>query len=175
MEENQQKFNELRTGLNSNDRKILADTLREVKHSGTSALIPELVRLLRRTNKKEIRDQILEILNNLKTQASANELAQAIRKNKQRNLLSYLVTACWKNGLDYTDFTDDFINIFIQYDYLLALDALTVIENSTKYLSETSLDSKINKLKDHVPEMDDSKKVLARELIHILLNKKENQ
>ncbi len=175
MEEDQQKFREIRSGLSSNDSKVLASTLQEVKKSGTPALIPELVRLLRRTNKKEIRNQILEILNNLKIQASATELARAVRKNKQRDLLAHLVTACWKNGLDYTDFIDDFIDIFIQYDYLLALDAFTVIENSTKYLSEVSLEPRINKLSRHEPEMDEDKKVLTRELIHILRTKSEEQ
>ena len=175
MEEDQQKFREIRSGLSSNDTKILASTLQEVKKSGSAALIPELVRLLRRTNKKEIRHQILEILNNLKTQASATELARAVRKNKQRDLLANLVAACWKNGLDYTDFIDDFIEIFIQYDYLLALDAFTVIENSTKYLSEVSIEPRINKLSNHQPEMDENKRVLTRELIHILRTKSEEQ
>ena len=175
MKEDHQKFREIRSGLSSKDTKILVSTLQEVKKSGNSALIPELISLLRRTNKKEIKNQILDILNNLKTQASANELAQAIRKNKQRDLLSYLVAACWKNGLDYTEFIDDFIEIFIQYDYLLALDAFTVIENSTRNLSNIFLNSRINKLKNHVSEVDDSKKVLTRELIHILHSKKEDQ
>ncbi|MFP4620467.1 MAG: hypothetical protein ACLFM7_04110 [Bacteroidales bacterium] len=175
MEEDKQKFREIRSGLSSNDSKVLASTLQEVQKSGTAALIPELVGLLRRTNKKEIRNQILEILNNLKTQASATELARAVRKNKQRDLLAYLVAACWKNGLDYTDFIDDFIDIFIQYDYLLALDAFTVIENSTKYLSEVSVEPRINKLSSHEPEMDDNKKRLTGELIRILRTKSEEQ
>lgn len=175
MEEEQQKFREIRSGLTSNDTKILTSTLQEVKKSGTAALIPELVGVLRRTNKREIKNQILDILNNLKAQASATELARAVRKNKQRDLLANLVAACWKNGLDYTDFIDDFIDIFIQYDYLLALDAFTVIENSTKYLSEVSLEPRINKLASHEAEMDENKRVLTRELIHVLRTKSEEQ
>lgn len=175
MEEDQQKFREIRSGLSSNDTKILASTLQEVKKSGNAALIPELISLLRRTNKKEIKNQILEILNNLKTQASANELAQAIRKNKQKDLLSQLVAACWKNGMDYTEFIGDFIDIFLQYDYIMALDAFTVIENSTKHVSDDSIASIIKKLKNHVPEMDENKKVLTRELIQILQNKAQDQ
>lgn len=175
MEEKQQKFKEIRSGLSSNDTKILTSTLQEVKKSGSSVLIAELVGLLRRTNKKEVKNQILEILNNLKSQASAKELAQAIRKNKQRSLLSHLVAACWKNGLDYTEFIDDFIDVFIQHDYLIALDAFTVIENSTRYLPGDSLEPRIDRLKNHVSEMDDNKKVLTRELIYILRKKTEDQ
>ncbi len=172
-EDYQKKFREMRSGLSSNDAKILASTLQEVKKSGTSALIPDLIGLLRRTNKKEVKSQILEILNNLKTQASAKELAKAIRTNKQKTLLSYLVAACWKNGLDYSDFIDEFIDVFVQYDYLIALDAFTVIENSTRDLSKDSLEERINKLKDRLSEMDDHKKVLTRELIHMLRKKTE--
>jgi hypothetical protein len=145
-----------------------------VEKSGNAAIIPELVNLLRRTNKKEVINKILEIFNNIKTQGSAKELAEAVRRIEQRDLLNHLVSACWKNGLDYSDYVDDFIQVFIHYDFQLALDAFTVIENSTRSLDASRIDQRINELEYHLKEMDENKQRLTGELVRVLNAKKEN-
>ena len=171
MEENQRTIKELRSGLSSSDTSILIQTLQEVKSAGSSVLIPELVGLLRRTNSQEIRDHVTDILNHLKNQSSADELVKELRKEDEPDVVSYLIAACWKNGLDYSAYIDDFIQAFILFDYIIALDALTVIENATRNLERAATTTRINRLKQQMEQMEENKRVLVMELIHVLKNK----
>jgi len=162
---------EMRSGLSSRDSQIVINTLQQVSKAGSVVLIPELIELLRRTNGKEVRDHIISILNNLKYQESTPELVRAIRKEQQSDVLSLLVAACWKNGLDYSSYIDDFIDIFLESDYITALDALTVIENTTSNLEYEATQNRINKLKTYLDHTSEDKKMLILELIHVLTNK----
>jgi len=171
MEANQHSIKELRSGLSSSDVHILIQTLQEVKSSGSPVLIPELVGLLRRTNSQEIRDHVTDILNNLKYQSSADEMVKELRKEEEPDVASYLIAACWKNGLDFSSYIDDFIEAFIRFDYIIALDALTVIENATRNLERATTTTRINRLKQHIDQMEENKRALVLELIHVLENK----
>jgi len=171
MEENTWNIKEIRTGLSSKDSQVVINTLQQVKNSGSPVLIPELIDLLRKTKGSEVRNQIVSILNNLKYQPSASELVKAIRQEDQPEMVSLLVAACWKNGLDYSAYIDDFIQIFLEYDYITALDALTVIENATGNLEAGATQSRITKLKSFMDQTGADKRMLIQELIHILNHK----
>ena len=168
METNQWNIKEIRSGLSSNDSRILLNTLQEVKNSGSPAVIPELVSLLRNTQLKEIRDHVVSILNHLKNQSSAEELVRQIRQESQQDVMAWLVSACWKNGLNYSDYIDDFIEVFVRSDYITALDALTVIENATENHERGATVARINRLKEHIDQVDGDKRELILELIRVL-------
>lgn len=171
MEKNQWTTKQMRSGLSSNDSNVLINTLQQVENSGDPSLIPELVSLLRKTQWKEISDRVAVILNNLKYQASAGKLVNEIRKAQQPEVISLLVSACWKNGLDFSPYIDDFIEVFLHNDYPIALDALTVIENATRNLERSPTESRIERLKQQQDQAAEEKKMLVEELIHILKNK----
>ena len=171
MAENPWNIKEIRSGLWSRDTQIVLNTLQQVKNSGSPVLIPELIDLLRKNRGNEVQDQIVSILNNLKNQSSVYELVKAIRQEDQRDMVSLLVAACWKNGLDYSPYIDDFIAIFLEYDYTTALEALTVIENSTRNLEYEPTQSRISKLKTYMDQTGEDKRMLILELIHILNHK----
>jgi len=171
MAENTWNIKQIRSGLSSKDSQIVINTLQQVKNSGSSVLIPELIDLLRKSDIHEVRDHLVSILNNLKYQSSVPELVQAIRQEDQSEMVSLLVAACWKNGLDYSQYIDDFIRVFLEYDYMTALDALTVIENATGSLDHASTRMRIDKLKSYMDQTGEDKRMLIRELIHILSRK----
>ncbi|MBS3806111.1 MAG: hypothetical protein KGY60_01290 [Bacteroidales bacterium] len=174
MADNTWNIKEIRSGLSSMDSQIVINTLQQVKNSGSPVLIPELIDLLRKTRGNEVRNHIVSILNNLKYQSSASELVKAIRQEDQREMVSLLVAACWKNGLDYSEYIDDFIHIFLEYDYTTALEALTVIENSIRNLELGPTQSRIDKLKSYMDQTGADKRMLMLELIHILNHKMPN-
>lgn len=174
MTQNTWNIKQMRSGLSSTDSQIVINTLQQVKNAGSPVLIPELIELLRKNRGNEVGDHIIAILNNLKYQESASELVRAIRKEQQSEILSLLVAACWKNGLDYSSYVDDFVNVFLEANYLTALDALTVIENTTTNLAHDLTQSRINKLRTYLDQTGEDKKMLVLELINILTNKMPN-
>lgn len=171
MAEQAKSIKELRNGLWSSDSRIVINTLQQVKNAGNTVLIPELIGLLRKDTGTEVTDHIVTILNNLKYQASADELIKVLRQEKDPEVISLLVSACWKNGLDYSAYVDDFIDLFLEYDYTTALDALTVIENATKNPDYEATRSRINRLKNNLDQTGENKRMLVYELIHILNHK----
>ena len=175
MPENTWNIKEIRSGLLSKDSQIVINTLQQVKNSGSPVLIPELIDLLRKSRGNEVRGHIVSILNNLKNQSAAAELVKAIRQEDQQDMVSLLVAACWKNGLDYSQYIDDFIYIFLEYDYMTALDALTVIENDTRNLEQGPTQNRIDKLKAYMDQTGEDKRMLILELIHILNHKMPNR
>jgi len=175
MAENTWNIKEMRSGLLSKDSQIVINTLQQVKNSGSPVLIPELIALLRKSRGNEVRGHIVSILNNLKNQSAAAELVKAIRQEDQQDMVSLLVAACWKNGLDYSQHIDDFIYIFLEYDYMTALDALTVIENDTRNLEQGPTQTRIDKLKAYMDQTGEDKRMLILELIHILNHKMPNR
>jgi len=171
MAEQTKSIKELRNGLWSSDSRIVINTLQQVKNAGSTVLIPELAGLLRKDTGTEVTDHIAAILNNLKYQASADELVKVLREENDPEVISLLVSACWKNGLDYSAYVDDFIDLFLEYDYTTALDALTVIENATKNPDYEATRSRINRLKTNLDQTGENKRMLVYELIHILNHK----
>ena len=53
-----------------------------------------------------------------------------------------------------------------------AIEAFTIIENSTQYLSNDNIDQARDKIKDNLSQIQEEKKPLMMELIHLLDSKK---
>jgi hypothetical protein len=174
MEVNEQRIKELKEKLSKKDTKVLLQTLKEVKTEGNYSLIPYLVSILKDTNKPEVVNRIEDIFNNLNIQASVPYLVESIRETQNRDLLNLLISSCWKNGLDYSDYLDAFVDKFLKHDFDIALEAFTVIENATTNSEIGEYDRMIQVLKDHLSNVDTGKKALMEELIQIFENRKQN-
>mgnify|MGYP006292227549 CR=1 FL=1 len=173
MENNDQKIRELKERLTRKDTSVLLQTLKEVKMEGNYSLIPYLISVLKGTNNKEIQNRIIDILNNLNIQYSVPYLVESIKNTEQNDLLNILISSCWKNGLDFSDHLEVFVDKFIQYDFDVALEAFTVIENATKHTEVTECKRMIDYLNQNLEKVRNEKKVLLEELIQIFKSRTE--
>ncbi len=160
--------------LKSNDNTLIIDTLKNLKKTGNKNLIPEIYNLLISSDDTKIRNEIINIFNNLKDQASVPFLLSAIQNCTDSKILNILVSSCWNNGLNYSEYYDVFIELIIKRDFELAFEAHTVIENQSRKLNTEIIDSYITQLKAHIKESDSQKTVIINETINTLLNQKED-
>ncbi len=174
MNGNNQKNRELKKRLEQKDTSVLLQTLKEVKMEGNHSLIPYLVLILNENDSPDIQNRILDILNNLNAQAAAPYLIEAIQNTGDNRVLNYLISACWKNGLDYSEFIDVFVDLFIQHDFDIALEAFTVIENTTKHVENSEIDRTIQHIKNHLKNLGREKQALIKELLYMLERRREN-
>ena len=174
MSGNDQKIKELKERLQKKDTSVLLQTLKEVKQEGNHSLIPYLVWILRDTDNKDVQNKVIDILNNLNSQSAVPYLIESIESIKDEELLNLLISACWKNGLDYSDYVELFVNVFIEYNFSIALEAFTVIENATTNVSEEDIDRMISYIKDRLDNINKEKKALLLELVYMLERRKEN-
>ncbi len=172
MDQKNKKIQSIRGKLSSNDTKIVLQSLEEIKEEGEAELIPDLLQVMDSTDIKEIHSKVLEILNNLKSQSAANTLIKELDQIESPDLKNSVLSSCWKNGLDYSQHIDRLLDIFIQSEFMNALEAFTIIENSTQNLSNPTLEQSVNKIKRNLEHINQEKRPLMMELIHLLDKRK---
>lgn len=164
---------ELIKDLQSPKTETVINTLNFIATEGNKELLSEVILLLQQTNNKKIQEEIIKILENLKDQKSVPTLIEAINDEKYIHELSILVSACWKNGLNYEDYVETFVNIFIDKNFQMAFDAFTVIDNMDN-IKENNANRCLIKLGNAIENISIDKRPLFSELINIIKNKKEN-
>ncbi len=81
--------------------------------------------LISKTSSREEKD---EALIQLKENKAQGVLVNAIEQVKKAEQKAQLVAACWETGLDFGNYFLHFITLTIQPDYIIALEALTVLQ-----------------------------------------------
>lgn len=79
------------------------------------------------------------IFQQLKEANAQKVMVDAIRAAKRVEEKTILTAACWECGLDFTAYFLDFVKLAVHHDFSLALEALSVVENSEGLLGESVL------------------------------------
>ncbi len=164
---------ELIKNLHSTKQEIIINTLKFISTDGNKDIMPEVINLLQQTKNTAIKNEIIKILENLKDPNSAPKLVDAIEDEGYKGELPILVSACWKNGLNYDEYIETFVKIFIRGDFQLAFDAFTVMDNMEK-IKEKDADRCLKKLETAIEDISYDKRQLFNELTNIIRDKKEN-
>jgi hypothetical protein len=165
------------------DKKI--KLLNEILNKDNNIVITEAIELLRqekpfagaiglitayydKTDDFSIRKTIKGFMNDLKDQSVCQEVIVEIRKQWKSDTISMLVSSCWQSGLNYSDFSLDLAKVFLEGDYITAIECLTVIEESIHNLNKATKDKILKMLEESPVTQITEKKELMLELISIL-------
>ena len=159
--------------LQSENPGLVTETLNQLSEAGNSAYVPILIELLHSTDNQEIKKRITRLLAELKHSDAIPLIIDAIQNRQYANELQYLVSACWENGLDYSDHLSTFIDLVIENDFLIAFEAHTVITNMTGKISEAIYENESRKIKDAMLRADDKKREFLQDLLEFLPALKE--
>ena len=160
---------EIISNLQSGNIDLILQTLDTVHQEGNSEILKHILVLFNRTTEELIRNEIIKILDNLKNQDCAPVLMESIINKSSKKDLFNLVSACWKNGLNYMDYLEIFVNIFIESEFNLAFEAFTVIENMDE-VNEIIAQKCLNTLQKELSNLQKDKQALGKELIQIINN-----
>ena len=162
---------ELQVLLKSDKIEEIEKGLKLSNEKGTIDEIPLICNLLKHPEKELLENSITELLSSIKIKESNLKIIESIEIFKEQKAnLRVLIQVCWQSQLDFTQYLDLFVDVFISEDYLTAIESFTVIENIlTDYsYKEDFLMEQVDKVKDNLSEMDESKLILAKELILVL-------
>ncbi|MDA3953427.1 MAG: hypothetical protein PF485_07255 [Bacteroidales bacterium] len=159
--------------LRSEKLSIVLDTLKYIKKEGNKGLLYEVIDILYKTNETVIREEAIQIIENLNDQDSVPIIMDAIENPDYKNILNILVASCWKNGLKFNEYIKNFTEIFIQSDFLLAFEVFTVIDNFD-YIDSQLANTCLVRLESSVEDITKDKEALYYELIGIIKNTNEN-
>lgn len=167
-EEKQDKERSQIQSLRSGNHTAIVATLKELRIHGKVSILPELFDLLAEQENEEIITEITSFLNDLKDQEAAEYISRAIANPDYKAVQTYLVAACWQNGLIYGQFIDTFVDVLLSGSYTAAIESFTVIEEAIGDLEDKQRNQVVKKLKNGILQADDQKKPLLSELIKVI-------
>jgi hypothetical protein len=107
-------------------------------------------------------------MNDLKDQSACEEVIIQIRKKWKSDTVSMLVSSCWQSQLNYSEYAIDLAKVFLDGDYVTAIECLTVIEDSVHEISVKGKKEIIKMLEESPVLQISEKQSLTLELISIL-------
>lgn len=160
--------NKLTENLHSKEPSKVLKAIDALRHSGCGKDIPEIIELLHRTKSEEVKEAVAGLLKDLKDKEGVPYIMEAIRNRKYKNELEIIVGSCWQSGLDYSQYIRDFISLVIRENYVVALEAMTVVENLSCPLPVKDSEEYIGQLKSAINSKDREKNFLYLEMVKIL-------
>jgi hypothetical protein len=109
-----------------------------------------------------------ETLLNLKKENGGDILLLAIASPKSDKSRHKLIAACWESEINFSKYLPFFILLALEEDYLVSLEAMTVISNMEGPFDNQSVNNGIDKLKATQKTITSEKAVLLNDLIYTL-------
>lgn len=117
--------------LHSTKTNEVIGALQKIPEQGNATLIKPLLRTyLAWPDVADIRARIEKILGELKTQEAIPELISALQSEEFGELRAMIISVFWHAGIYPTDELDVLISNAIKGDFMVALEVVTVVENS---------------------------------------------
>ena len=133
-----------------------------------SGAISLLTSLYDKSDDTLVKKSIEKFMNDLKDQTACEEVVTELKKPWKPSTISMLVSSCWQSGLDYSEFSLYFTELFVKTDYITAIECLTVIEEAVHYLTKEKKSEIIKYIQDNYLTNPDEKRELTIELMSIL-------
>lgn len=124
-----------------------------------------LITLLTDPAHKSIRE---ETLISLKKENKGELLLLAIASDASKDKRDKLIAACWESEIDFSKYLPFFILLSLDDDYLVSLEAMTVISNMSGPFESEKIKEGINKVKEKQRKISSERAVLLNDLIYTL-------
>ncbi len=144
------------------------EAISEIKTNGNIALLTPLLKLIKHPQSSKIENEAKAIFLNIKDEKAVEFIVNTLKNDQYSDIRKFLVAACWQNGLDYSTYLSDFVQLFINENFEIAFDAFTVIENRSPLPDNDTVRIEIAKLKSVINKISEDKKHLLVKLVSIL-------
>jgi hypothetical protein len=137
----EKKIEELAKILGNTDGIITTEAIKLLRNERPfKGAIGLLTSFYNSTKDKSAKKATEEFLNDIKDQEAVEEVINEIKKPWKTETLNMLVASCWQSGLNYSEYCTLLAEIFMNKDYVTAIECLTVIQESIHNLSSEKKD-----------------------------------
>jgi len=119
----------IKENLFSTQNGVVLTAINSIKEKGNKFYIPLLFDLLNTNPAKEIADEINKLISTVKEKETTESFIEAVTDKKYKPIRKLILTACWQNGLDFSNYLPVFVDIIINDDWENAFEAFTIIDN----------------------------------------------
>ena len=169
MSTQQRVINQLKEDLSSSNDSVITKALTKTRAKGNEQLLDPLIELYTKTENQKIKKEIKSIFSELKNKDILDFLIPHLREgsNEIKELIFFSI---WSSGIDMTDYIPELIEASCSGDYMVILEALTVLENLEGPFNEDDLFQANTLLQQYLYESEDSKeKELIKSMYDIVL------
>jgi hypothetical protein len=171
MYKSEKKLKELEILLNKDNKTIITEAIDLLRNDQAfEGVVGLLTSVYDNSPDHEIRKSVELFMNDIKDLSVRPEVINEIKKPWKPDTISMLVSSCWQSGLDYSEYSQVFVNTFLSGDYVTAIECLTVISESAHNISKVEKEIMITTIKDNPFMNSDEKSVLTLELLTVLEN-----
>lgn len=170
MTESDKRLGELQKKLLSDNNKVISSAIISLRNENPfKGAIVLLAELFDRTNDAYIKELIRNFLNDMKENAARTEIIAELVKKYKPDTLSMIASSCWQSGLDYSEYSMDISRVFIESEYLVALECFTILEESVSGIKPDLKKQIIEYLYKYRGKSTDEKNKLIEALVSILI------
>ena len=162
-------INQLKEDLSSSNDSVITKALTKTRAKGNEQLIDPLIELYTKTENQKIKEEIKNIFSELKNKDILEFLLPHLNEgsNEVKELILFSI---WSSGIDMTDHIPELIEASCSGNYMVILEALTVLENLEGPFNEDDLFQANTLLQQYLYESEDSKeKELIKSMYDIVL------
>ncbi|MCK5822348.1 MAG: hypothetical protein KAH17_10680 [Bacteroidales bacterium] len=144
--------------------------IEEYRKSGDIKVVPAILNILRNNEDDQISKAATLLLSDIKDDKMIDMLIDALHQPDNNNIRKQLIQVCWESGLDYTDHLEYFVDLFLVLDYMGALEAFSLIENTLmdRDITENTKKNLVTKIRAVILDLPEHNRNLGLELIHLL-------
>ncbi len=141
MAEDSKAIKSILTDIQASNEQIVLDAIKRNRKEGNNKTFAALLQTLKKTDEPSVEAAIIEFLYDLKDQGSVDVLINALNDHEMAFYDSFLIAAFWQSPIDGSEHLQLFVKKAIEGDYMVCLEALTVVENfDSRFNSETIIE-----------------------------------
>jgi hypothetical protein len=171
IKEQQKKDALWREILYSSNTKIIEDALKSLRDNGSVNLLPDIFSIYKGYKGSELGKKIFNFLCDVKCTEATPLIISLLDDVEYLPLKQDILSICWQSRLDFSDYLEKFIDLFINEDLSIAFEAFTVIEYLELDGKKELVEKNIEKLTQSISDISDDKKELLVDLVDVLRKK----
>lgn len=169
MIKSEKKLKELVTILRNDNNILILEAIGLLREEQPfEGAIGILTSFYNNSDDRSVKKAIEGFMNDLKDQSASSEIINEIRKQWKAATTSMLVSSCWQSGLDYSEYSTELTEVFLNGDYVTAIECLTVIEDSIHKLSNEKKNEILKIIDENPAGIKNEKTELRLELLSLL-------
>ncbi len=122
------KKQDILTNLKSGNKENILASINFIRQDGDNEMLKCCLDVLETFNDSEVSAKILSLLCDLKNQDSAGIIVEHLTRTDKSNVKQLLVSACWQSGLNFSTYIDVFVELLLNSDYVIIIEAFSMIE-----------------------------------------------
>ena len=154
--------------LQSSDEVVVLKSLIKIRDKGKTEVLEPLFDLFEKTDSEKVKAEIKTILADIKDSYALEAIIEKLRTGSE-GLNEVLLYALWNSNLNAVDFIPEVIDAAKDGNYMIALEALTVIENLDGPFSNEKLTEAQLILNEYFEDGVDEKEALMRSILDVIL------